>query len=189
MTSRPHRASQRTVPEADIARGIRERARPAFVCPREPAAGEGPRGRHPGPPDSGSNRQADGPSSPAREPDARPARARRSGAMRRRRAPRKAVRGLGARGRGVRGALRRTGRPADRDRKSTRLNSSHSQISYAVFCLKKKNQHHNSNLKIFYHLGDLATVVDTHPSGYLPTSIFKSATHRYADSQYKRNTP
>src|SRR5256886_3070824 len=26
------------------------------------------------------------------------------------------------------------------DRKSTRLNSSHSQISYAVFCLKKKNQ-------------------------------------------------
>src|SRR2546430_7747495 len=27
---------------------------------------------------------------------------------------------------------------AVRDRKSTRLNSSHSQISYAVFCLKKK---------------------------------------------------
>src|SRR2546430_11917076 len=29
------------------------------------------------------------------------------------------------------------------DRKSTRLNSSHSQISYAVFCLKKKNNTHN----------------------------------------------
>src|SRR2546430_10746419 len=28
--------------------------------------------------------------------------------------------------------------PAALDRKSTRLNSSHSQISYAVFCLKKK---------------------------------------------------
>src|SRR5688572_31328108 len=28
-----------------------------------------------------------------------------------------------------------------RDRKSTRLNSSHSQISYAVFCLKKKKKH------------------------------------------------
>src|SRR5688572_32325761 len=28
---------------------------------------------------------------------------------------------------------------APEDRKSTRLNSSHSQISYAVFCLKKKN--------------------------------------------------
>src|SRR2546428_8382568 len=27
-----------------------------------------------------------------------------------------------------------------RDRKSTRLNSSHDQISYAVFCLKKKKQ-------------------------------------------------
>src|SRR5438445_8163098 len=28
-----------------------------------------------------------------------------------------------------------------RDRKSTRLNSSHANISYAVFCLKKKNDH------------------------------------------------
>src|SRR5688572_30853504 len=33
---------------------------------------------------------------------------------------------------------------ARRDRKSTRLNSSHSQISYAVFCLKKKKKTHNS---------------------------------------------
>src|SRR2546427_12720118 len=31
-------------------------------------------------------------------------------------------------------------RHGDRDRKSTRLNSSHSQISYAVFCLKKKKK-------------------------------------------------
>src|SRR5207245_4511234 len=30
---------------------------------------------------------------------------------------------------------------ATRDRKSTRLNSSHGSISYAVFCLKKKNNH------------------------------------------------
>src|SRR3712207_8253508 len=29
-----------------------------------------------------------------------------------------------------------------RDRKSTRLNSSHANISYAVFCLKKKINHH-----------------------------------------------
>src|SRR2546430_6888137 len=49
------------------------------------------------------------------------------------------------------------------DRKSTRLNSSHSQISYAVFCLKKKKKHktlyidgaplgrpsHRSNFSIF----------------------------------------
>src|SRR2546430_7039599 len=32
------------------------------------------------------------------------------------------------------------------DRKSTRLNSSHSQISYAVFCLKKKN---NTNTLLY----------------------------------------
>src|SRR2546427_5027957 len=30
------------------------------------------------------------------------------------------------------------------DRKSTRLNSSHSQISYAVFCLKKKKKNKNT---------------------------------------------
>src|SRR2546430_3411550 len=33
------------------------------------------------------------------------------------------------------------------DRKSTRLNSSHSQISYAVFCLKKKK-----NIRLLVHL-------------------------------------
>src|SRR2546430_11474205 len=33
-------------------------------------------------------------------------------------------------------------RPGREDRKSTRLNSSHSQISYAVFCLKKKKYSH-----------------------------------------------
>src|SRR2546430_11494959 len=33
-------------------------------------------------------------------------------------------------------------RPVRVDRKSTRLNSSHSQISYAVFCLKKKKNTH-----------------------------------------------
>src|SRR3712207_8540523 len=32
-----------------------------------------------------------------------------------------------------------------RDRKSTRLNSSHVNISYAVFCLKKKKIHHISD--------------------------------------------
>src|SRR5688572_32460769 len=33
-----------------------------------------------------------------------------------------------------------------RDRKSTRLNSSHSQISYAVFCLKKKKKKRSINI-------------------------------------------
>src|SRR5256886_3970903 len=48
----------------------------------------------------------------------------------------------------VLGHVQRGGSPTPRDRvlatrvdrKSTRLNSSHSQISYAVFCLKKKKQ-------------------------------------------------
>src|SRR5438874_8796705 len=41
-----------------------------------------------------------------------------------------------------RGGGRCSPRPASRDRKSTRLNSSHVEISYAVFCLKKK-KHRN----------------------------------------------
>src|SRR3712207_7115477 len=36
------------------------------------------------------------------------------------------------------------GRAEGEDRKSTRLNSSHANISYAVFCLKKKKTHTNS---------------------------------------------
>src|SRR5688572_31629451 len=43
------------------------------------------------------------------------------------------LRDLEGRGQGLEAELQRT-----EDRKSTRLNSSHSQISYAVFCLKKK---------------------------------------------------
>src|SRR2546430_12218959 len=44
------------------------------------------------------------------------------------------------------------------DRKSTRLNSSHSQISYAVFCLKKKKP-------IAYHLS-YCNVLETPPYDY-----------------------
>src|SRR2546430_2516736 len=43
-------------------------------------------------------------------------------------------------------------REAGRDRKSTRLNSSHSQISYAVFCLKKKNKIHTTVNCVTTHL-------------------------------------
>src|SRR5690349_23117988 len=39
------------------------------------------------------------------------------------------------------GCLRWVVLSGSRDRKSTRLNSSHVEISYAVFCLKKKNKH------------------------------------------------
>src|SRR5690348_17568531 len=37
------------------------------------------------------------------------------------------------------------GRSVKSDRKSTRLNSSHPSISYAVFCLKKKNKNENED--------------------------------------------
>src|SRR2546430_11331251 len=42
--------------------------------------------------------------------------------------------------------LRRRWEEVAQDRKSTRLNSSHSQISYAVFCLKKKNNTQNVSI-------------------------------------------
>src|SRR2546421_656118 len=47
------------------------------------------------------------------------------------------LRALGLLGHASEGEAERAGR---RDRKSTRLNSSHDQISYAVFCLKKKKK-------------------------------------------------
>src|SRR5256885_11415195 len=43
------------------------------------------------------------------------------------------------------------------DRKSTRLNSSHLVISYAVFCLKKKKTHHYLQLRSQTHVGELST--------------------------------
>src|SRR5256886_9231812 len=47
------------------------------------------------------------------------------------------------------------------DRKSTRLNSSHSQISYAVFCLKKKNRRTPTNG---------TTRADNHATHWTPTT-------------------
>src|SRR5438034_6000155 len=44
-----------------------------------------------------------------------------------------------------RGAVPQERRVDRRDRKSTRLNSSHTVISYAVFCLKKKKKQKTSN--------------------------------------------
>src|SRR3989442_7063796 len=50
--------------------------------------------------------------------------------------------------------LRRKRSRAGLDRKSTRLNSSHVRISYAVFCLKKKKLSHlsSSNASVFYRI-------------------------------------
>src|SRR2546421_8341463 len=56
------------------------------------------------------------------------------------------------------------------DRKSTRLNSSHDQISYAVFCLKKKKK---KNLKIYTTMNERVKASNNHtPSrqhGSIPT--------------------
>src|SRR2546430_12874477 len=46
-------------------------------------------------------------------------------------------------------------RRGGRDRKSTRLNSSHSQISYAVFCLKKKNTQQYSRITVYTRCSSL----------------------------------
>src|SRR5690349_24256227 len=59
--------------------------------------------------------------------------------------PRRAIPDRGAQDHRFIGSLaelrqRRDGAHLRRDRKSTRLNSSHVEISYAVFCLKKKNK-------------------------------------------------
>src|SRR5689334_24335282 len=57
----------------------------------------------------------------------------------------------------ARGSSRGGARIQARDRKSTRLNSSHSSISYAVFCLKKKKtnsfNHHNLKQEHVDHSG------------------------------------
>src|SRR2546422_2181929 len=42
---------------------------------------------------------------------------------------------------------------SERDRKSTRLNSSHGYISYAVFCLKKKKKKHTCDRIVQVYLG------------------------------------
>src|SRR5438874_4589117 len=53
---------------------------------------------------------------------------------------------------------RRVIQHAASDRKSTRLNSSHVEISYAVFCLKKKKKMHDRPSR------DLQTIYALHPS-------------------------
>src|SRR5436189_3034005 len=49
------------------------------------------------------------------------------------------------------GWLQGTAVVVTRDRKSTRLNSSHRCISYAVFCLKKKNNQHGHSHDLRYN--------------------------------------
>src|SRR5256886_2854889 len=77
-----------------------------------------------------------------------------------------------------------------RDRKSTRLNSSHSQISYAVFCLKKKKKTRIREITII-----LANKPDTDSeskqqvylpvtSNLLPTRYWQEQPDRFPDEMF-----
>src|SRR5690242_21375424 len=55
----------------------------------------------------------------------------------------------------ARAAARALGRARPKDRKSTRLNSSHMSISYAVFCLKKKKITKTHNTIYKPHIEDI----------------------------------
>src|SRR5256885_7228853 len=66
--------------------------------------------------------------------------------------------------------------PAEGDRKSTRLNSSHLVISYAVFCLKKKNkfyEHQHIALEYQYHI---------HTHSFITASPKYSSSHHLHES-------
>src|SRR2546429_2439726 len=57
-------------------------------------------------------------------------------------------------------------RPETVDRKSTRLNSSHGYISYAVFCLKKKKYTSFSVKELTFMLNMDALLCNWHPCGH-----------------------
>src|SRR5256885_4116053 len=63
-----------------------------------------------------------------------------------------------------------------KDRKSTRLNSSHLVISYAVFCLKKKNKRMMRELK------------ENRPAVSKPTALYERASFRPHHNHAKRKT-
>src|SRR5687768_12550723 len=63
-----------------------------------------------------------------------------------------------------------------RDRKSTRLNSSHGYISYAVFCLKKKKPPTRSRLQSPYDASATAVVVVTRHARDAPLFFTNPAT-------------
>src|SRR5258707_2574612 len=70
------------------------------------------------------------------------------------------------------------------DRKSTRLNSSHANISYAVFCLKKKNDHADADsvslstsLVEYLAFGTGAAMIEKIPDGMSTSGYQPKPTH------------
>src|SRR5438132_8969883 len=73
----------------------------------------------------------------------------------------------------------RAGWRSARDRKSTRLNSSHTVISYAVFCLKKKNdsaKDDRSGKKHIWRIYDYANVILLYYNMYQVARLYTSMT-------------
>src|SRR2546430_6719385 len=64
------------------------------------------------------------------------------------------------------------------DRKSTRLNSSHSQISYAVFCLKKKKKSFTATLTPTSHTPLLINTNTTTQSRHLSAPLTQPTDHQ-----------
>src|SRR2546430_7583276 len=83
------------------------------------------------------------------------------------------------------------------DRKSTRLNSSHSQISYAVFCLKKKNTPASTNPVLLppktdtladpQRLATHRTMPSPHLDGDLPTHLPAIRSHAHNSATLGRS--
>src|SRR3989449_2110994 len=77
------------------------------------------------------------------------------------------------------------------DRKSTRLNSSHGYISYAVFCLKKKKSNHEHALT----RDDSTLAVNSIPGRQIAQAATPSpwltitVTHRYTQDQTGKHVP
>src|SRR5256886_6410034 len=78
------------------------------------------------------------------------------------------------------------------DRKSTRLNSSHSQISYAVFCLKKKKKNNQrKRTLILYGIKNASRYITPHYKSDRPSPIVVvsfSATNVKAYLGYSHST-
>src|SRR5260221_241153 len=84
---------------------------------------------------------------------------------------------------GGRPDLAEAGFSASGDRKSTRLNSSHTVISYAVFCLKKKSAIHPHLLRDFFFFNDTATT-EIYTLSY--TTLFRSLDQQWQCLPHRR---
>src|SRR5256885_8554326 len=66
--------------------------------------------------------------------------------------------------------------PTTLDRKSTRLNSSHLVISYAVFCLKKKKHTFYTPFHAVHHVAPRVALINRSPATHSPPNRFANLT-------------